>query len=68
MEAQLLYFTPEGLNPRNWKYTAVPISKAYLDTIPPGSSSKTDLGDLIYVIGKLCSKNGDMPGWYISLS
>lgn len=68
MEAQLLYFTPEGSSSKNWKYTAVPISKAYLDTIPPGSSPKTDLGGLIDAIGKLCSKNGDMPGWYISLS
>lgn len=65
MEAQLLYFT-SLLN--QWRFEAVPISKTYLDSIPPASPPNLlGLSGLIDIIGKLCADGGEMAGWYKSL-
>lgn len=67
MEAQLLYFT-RPMSSDKWRFSAVPISKACLDSIPPASSpDMLGLSGLMEVIGKLCADDGEMAGWYKSL-
>lgn len=67
MEAQLLYFTCAS-HLDQWRFKAVPISKTYLDSVPPASPPNlSGLSGLIDVIGKLCADGGEMAGWYKSL-
>lgn len=67
MEAQLLYFTCAP-HFDQWRFKAVPISKTYLDSIPPASPPNlSGLNGLIDAIGKLCANGGEMAGWYKSL-